>query len=162
MKRIKKPIKYMDREFFDLETYALFSALNEIVGKKAWEIALRGGEYAFAEVRKRLGIAETDPIALVKRLGKWLERMGYARIEIEKTGENEFLYTMYDTASRRGLRQTRKEKGEDAVLAHWSTVLMFAALKEMCKMKAEISHLDFAKEDKKGPSVEKWTLSKLN
>jgi hypothetical protein len=157
-----EPIQHMDREFFDIETYALFSALNEIVPEKAWEIALRGGEYAFAELKKRLNITEKDPIALVKLLGNWLEDMGYARIEIEQTEENVFHYSMYDTASRRGLRQIRKEKGGDAIMAHWSSVLMFAALKDMCSLKAEISHLDFAKEDDKGASVEKWVLSKIN
>jgi len=151
----------MDREFFDIETYALFSALNEIIGEKTWDIVLRGGEYAFAEIKRRQGITEKDPIVLVKRLGEWLQEMGYARIKIEQTGENEFLYHMYDTASRRGLRQIRKEKGEDAVMAHWSTAIMFAALKEMCNTKAEISHLEFAKEDTKGASVEKWILSKI-
>jgi hypothetical protein len=161
MKEVE-PIKHMDREFFDIETYALFSALNEIVPEKAWEIALRGGEYAFAELKKRLNITEKDPIALVKLIGNWLEDMGYARIEIEQTKENVFHYSMYDTASRRGLRQIRKEKGNDAIMAHWSSVLMFAALKDMCNLKAEISHLDFAKEDDKGASVEKWVLSKIN
>jgi hypothetical protein len=162
MKKDVEPIKHMDREFFDIETYALFSALNEIVPEKAWEIALRGGEYAFAELKKRLKITEKDPIALVKLLGNWLQDMGYARIEIEQTEENVFHYSMYDTASRSGLRQIRKEKGDDAIMAHWSSVLMFAALKDMCNLKAEISHLDFAKEDDKGASVEKWVLSKIN
>ena len=105
---------------------------------------------------------ERDPIELVKMLGGWLQDMGYARIEIEQTGENNFLYYLYDTASRKGLRQIRKEKGKDAIMAHWSSVLMFAALKDMCDLKAEISHLDFAKEDDKGASVEKWVLSKIN
>jgi hypothetical protein len=132
------------------------------VPEKAWEIALRGGEYAFAELKKRLNITEKDPISLVKLIGNWLEDMGYAKIEIEQTEENVFHYSMYDTASRRGLRQIRKEKGDDAIMAHWSSVLMFAALKDMCNLKAEISHLDFAKEDDKGASVEKWVLSKIN
>jgi len=158
----EESIQHMDREFFDIETYALFSALNEIIGEKTWEIVLRGGEYAFAEVKRRYGITEKEPIALVRRLGEWLQEMGYARIKIEQTGENEFLYSMYDTASRRGLRQIREEKGRDAVMAHWSTAIMFAALKEICNMKAEILHLDFAKEDKKGASVEKWILSRID
>lgn len=161
MNKVEEFIKYMDREFFDIETYALFSALNEVLGKKTWEIVLRGGEYAFAEVKRRLGITERDPITLVKKLGKWLQDMGYARIEIEQTGGNEFLYYMYDTASRKGLRQIRNEKGEDAVMAHWSTVIMFAALKDMCNMKAEISHLEFAKEGTREASVEKWILSNI-
>jgi len=38
---------------------------------------------------------------------------------------------------------------------------MFAALKDMCNMKAEISHLEFAKEDTREASVEKWILSKI-
>jgi hypothetical protein len=152
----------MDREFFDIETYALFSALNEIIGKKTWEVVLRGGEHAFEEIKVRFGIDEKDPVALIKRIGGWLPDMGYARIRIEQTGENEFLYYMYDTASRRGLRKIRKEKGEGAIMAHWSTAIMFAALKDMCNMKAEISHLDFAEEDTRGASVEKWTLSKID
>jgi hypothetical protein len=162
MKEQVNTIKHMDREFFDIETYALFSALNEIVPEKAWEIALRGGEYAFAELKRRYNINERDPINLVKKIGKWLQDMGYARIEIEQIEENIFLYSMYETASRRGLRQIRKEKGKDAIMAHWSSVLMFAALKDMCNLKAEISHLDFAKEDNKGASVEKWVLTKIN
>jgi hypothetical protein len=161
MKNEDGPITSMDREFFDIETYALFSALNEIVAEKTWDIVLRGGEYAFAEVKSRLRITEKDPIALVKLVGDWLQDMGYARIKVEQTGENEFLYHMYDTASRRGLRKIRKEKGEDAVMAHWSSAIMFAALKDMCNLKAEISHLDFAREDDRGASVERWVLSKI-
>lgn len=160
--KAEEPIRHMDREFFDIETYALFSALNEIVGERTWEIVLRGGEYAFAEVKRRLGITERDPIALVRRLGGWLQDMGYARIEVEQTGEDEFLYHMYDTASRRGLRRIREERGDDAVMAHWSTALMFAALKDMCDMGAEITHLKFAEEDKRGASVERWRLSKIS
>lgn len=44
---------------------------------------LRGGEYAFDEVKKKLEITERDPIALLKKLGKWLQDIGYARIKIE-------------------------------------------------------------------------------
>jgi hypothetical protein len=46
-------------------------------------------------------------------------------------------------------------------MAHWSTAIMFAALKDMCNLKAEISHLDFSKKNDKGASVEKWVLSKI-
>jgi hypothetical protein len=162
MNKDDSTIQYMDREFFDIETYALFSALNEIVPEKAWDIAQRAGEYAFAEVKSRLGIKEKDPIKLIKILGNWLQDMGYARIEVKKIGDNIFHYYMYDTASRKGLRKIREEKGKNAIMAHWSSVLMFAALKDMCNLKAEISHLDFAVEDDIGATVEEWVLSEIS
>lgn len=162
--KAEERIQHMNREFFELQAYGLFSALNEIVEpKKTLQVAQRSGEYVWAELKKRLGIKEKDPIALVKIIGKWLQDMGYAKIEIEQTAKNEFKYTMYDTATHRGLAQIREEKGEDAIMPHWSTYLMFAGLKDMCNMKAELVHLDFAKEDKDRlrAGVETWRLSKI-
>jgi hypothetical protein len=161
--RAEERIQHMNREFFDMQTYAIYSALNEIIGPKTLQVAQRSGEYLWADLKRRSGTNERDPMALVKFIGKWLQDMGYARIQIEQITENEFKYTLYDTASRRALRQIQKEKGKDAIMPHWSTHLMFAALKDMCNMKAELVHMDLAKEDTFSlGTVEKWKLTKID
>lgn len=156
-------------EFFNLETYATYTALNELFSKEAWKIVWRAGEHAFAEVKNKLHITETDPILLIKILARYLEDMGYARrLDLEKVGEDEFLWYIYDTASREGLHKIRRRFGPDAVFPHYSTSIMFAALKDMCKMKAEVTRLDPAKDilvggefAAPGASIERWKLSKL-
>ena len=154
----------MDSEFFDLETYAVYSAIIRLFGKKVWDIVWLSGEIAFAELKERLNITEKEPLAVLRRVARYLEKMGYAsKLDIKKVEENKYTLDLYSTAAREGIRKLKMEQKDlgETFCPHYCTTLMFAALKEMCNMKAEVKELDFAPKEGRKYSREIWTLSKI-
>lgn len=150
----------MDKEFFDLEMYAIYGAITELFGQKGWDVVWRSGEIAFDYIKKQLDIKEKEPFAVMKKVAQYLETIGYAkRLNVKKTGENQFIYEMYGPLGRESVSRLKK-KYKDPVLPHYSTTFIFAALKDICNMKAEITHLQRAKPGE-DPSTEKWVLSKI-
>ncbi|MFX0204041.1 MAG: hypothetical protein ACFFCW_48705 [Candidatus Hodarchaeota archaeon] len=154
-------ITYVRKDLFNLLMYSIYSSINELFGKKGWGIVWRTGEIAFAELKKQGRITEKDPILLAQKIAKYLEEGGYgSRFVVHKMKENEFIYEIHDAAARPSVLRVKKKYGDDAVLAHFATAIMFAALKDMCNMKAEISHLEVAPTEI-GVTKEKWVLSKI-
>jgi hypothetical protein len=154
----------VSQEFFDLEVYAIYSAITELYGQKGWSIVWRSGEIAFDYIKDSLNIKGKEPIDVLKNVSNYLESVGYAKkLKVIEAGKNEFIYEMYSPLGRRPVRML-KEKHKDSskppVLPHFSTALLFAALKDICKMKAEITHLEHAKPGQ-DPSREKWVLKRL-
>lgn len=154
-------MKKVDAEFLDLEVYAIYKAVTELFGDRGWDVVWRSGEIVFQELKRRLNITETEPIALLRRLGRYFEEVGYLkRMSIEALKEDEFLYDMYEVSIHEGIMKLRAEEA-NPVLAHFSTTVMFAALKDMCNMTAEITHLEVEGKGEEAYGREKWKLKKI-
>ena len=106
---------------------------------------------------KEVSIAETDPIAVLTKVGKWFERVGYVeRTEFKMVGDGLLEYHMWNpliiTSGKRLIE-------EGSAAPHFSTTLGMAALKKKCGMGAEM--LDDAHIDPDGHVWETWRLHKL-
>jgi hypothetical protein len=144
--------------FFNAETYGIYMAARDLLGEKGEDLVWRSGEYVFKYIKDTLpDLTEKSPVEVVRSIGEYLVDQGYfSRIEITEIGPNQFYYDMYDAAITDGIRELRQDGG---VLAHYSTTLIFAALKEVCNMRAELEHTTHAADNVEGNfGREKWTL----
>jgi hypothetical protein len=150
----------IEPEFLNLEIYAIYSAMVKIAGsKKQHEVVNLSGEILFSELKERLNLQEKDPVALVKALIAYLEKVGYFKKgEVEKIKENELLIHMHGAVCHDAVV---KLKDEGAYPPHFFTTLAFAGLKSMFNMKVELTHLDLGSKEPPYHTVEKWVLSKI-
>ncbi len=126
----------VDPEFFDLEIYAIYHAIYDLIGEDTWKIVWRVGEIVYNEVKDKIGIVGVeDPFEVLKKLADWLKRVGYIEdIEVFKVAEDEIEYVMRNPIISQGAKRLIEEK---RVPPHISTALMFAALKQF-NMKAKM------------------------
>ena len=123
-------------EFLNQELYAIYKALDQLIGERAWDVVWRSGEVLFDDLEKGLDITETEPLAVMKKIGAWFERSGYVdKIEFRMVALDELEYDMYDPIIR---ASARRLISEGAAAPHFSTALMFAALRKKCGLKAEM------------------------
>ncbi len=144
-------------EFFDLELYSVYKAVNEVLGEKTWDIVWRAGEILLDIISKDLGLDDVDdPFEALKRVAEWLKEMGYINdIEVRKTGVDTVEYVMSDPIITPGAKKLIEE---GMVPPHVSTSLMFATLKRYgyrAEMVGDPVFLD------DGRVIEKWRLIKI-
>ena len=139
--------------------YGIWRAISEMLPRETGEaIRERLSEIVFDEIQKEQGITETDPIALLQRLAKYFEDMGYAEETIVAVGPNEIRRTM----SNLTLTDCPAKLGKEGyIIPGPSHHIMWAALKKQCGMKVVPQTLP---ESEKGnaysPDVppEKWVF----
>ncbi len=146
--------KVLDTKFFDLELYCIYRAATELFGnEQAWRLVWRSGEVMFDEIHREKILQITDPIDLLKRIAAYLEEAGYSeKLSIRKFADDSIEYEMLRPVIGPGAQRLISE---DAVPAHISTAVLFAALKQF-DMKAEIVGEPFFRPD--GTVIEKWRL----
>ena len=143
-------------EFFDLELYAIYKAMFELIGEKVWNIVWRSGEIIVNELWEKLKLEEADVFESLRKLASFLSSSGYIKeIKVEKKGENMVEYIMYEPVIAEGARRLIKE---GMVPPHVSTSLMFAILKRKGYRAEMVGEPEFLKD---GRVVEKWKLIRV-
>lgn len=148
----------VDPRFLDLVNYGVCSALSRTHGREGAERVFRlAGEIAFKELNRRLRFESLEPYDVLRAIARFLEESGYMeRIELTKVSPGEVIVNMYGVSVA---ESSKRLVDEGSAPSHYMTNLMFAALKELCGVKAEIIHLELDRE--KGTGKEKWVLSKI-
>jgi hypothetical protein len=148
--------KPIDPAFFDLEIYAIYRAIWENWGNEAWKVVWRAGEVLFDEIREELDLDTDSPLNAMRGLAKYLVNVGYfAQMKVRQTAEDELEYEMVQPAILPGAERIIAEGG---VPAHISTSLMFAGLKKLFGLEAEmIGEPEFTAD---GRAIERWKLLK--
>jgi len=146
----------IDPTFFDLEIYAIYRAIWENWGNEAWRVVWRAGEVLFDEIHQRLNLDARSPLAAMQGLAEYLVDVGYfADMKVRQTAEDELEYEMVAPAILPGAERLIAEGG---VPAHISTALMFAGLKKLFGLKAEmLGGPEFTAD---GRAIERWKLFK--
>jgi len=140
----------IDPAFFDLEIYAIYRAIWENWGDEAWKVVWRAGEVLFDEVHERL--------AAMEGLAEYLVGVGYfADLQVRQTAEDELEYEMVEPAILPGAERIMAEGG---VPAHISTALMFAGLRKLFGLRAEMMGEPVFTPD--GRAIERWKLMAEN
>ena len=148
----------VDPDFFDLEIYAIYYAIYDLIGEDTWKVVWKVGEIVYEEIKDKIGATDVkDPFEALRKLAEWLKKVGYIEdIEVRKVAEDEVEYIMLNPIITPGAKKLVKE---GRVPAHISTALMFAALKQF-NMKAEmIGEPKFLPDVR---AIEKWKLFKSN
>lgn len=146
----------IDPAFFDLEVYAIYRAIWENWGDQAWKVVWRAGEILFGDIRGQLNLDTASPLAAMQELARYLVQAGYlADMKVRQTADDELEYEMLDPAILPGAERIIAEGG---VPAHISTALMFAGLRELFGLKAEMVGAPEFTED--GRAIERWKLYK--
>jgi hypothetical protein len=149
----EKPI---DPAFFDLEIYAIYRAIWENWGDDAWKVVWRAGEVLFDEVQGELNLDTDSPLNAMRGLAEYLVEVGYfADLKVRQTAEDELEYEMVAPAILPGAERIIAEGG---VPAHISTSVMFAGLKKLFGLKAEMLGDPEFTDD--GRAIERWKLFK--
>jgi len=147
----------IDPAFFDLEIYAIYRAIWENWGDEAWKVVWRAGEVLFDEVRERLELDTTTPLAAVEGLAEYLVGVGYfADLEVRQAAEDELEYEMVEPVILPGAERIITEGG---VPAHISTALMFAGLRKLFGLRAEMIGDPVFTPD--GRAIERWKLFEI-
>jgi hypothetical protein len=146
----------IDPVFFDLEIYAIYRAIWENWGDEAWKVVWRAGEVLFDEIQEGLNLDTTSPLAAMQGLAIYLVEVGYfADMKVRQTAEDELEYEMIAPAILPGAERIIAEGG---VPAHISTAVMFAGLKKLFGLTAEmIGEPEFTAD---GRAIERWKLHK--
>jgi hypothetical protein len=146
----------VDDEFVDLQVYSTYKAIHELLGKRSWDVVWRSGEILFMQLREKLDIEGRSPIETLKILAEYLRRVGYVeRIEVEQTSVDEIIYTMSSPIIFAGAKRLIEE---GAAPPHFSTSLMFAALKIMFGIRAHVAGEPIFQDS--GDVVERWKISR--
>jgi hypothetical protein len=146
----------VDDEFVDLQVYSTYKAIHEYLGKRSWGVVWRSGEILFMQLREKLDIEGKSPIETLKILAEYLQDVGYVeRIEVEQTGVDEITYVMSSPIISAGAKRLIEE---GAAPPHFSTSLMFAALKIMFGTKAEVVGEPVFQDN--GNVVERWKITR--
>jgi hypothetical protein len=150
--------KLIKPSFFDLEMYAVYRAIWENWGDEAWKVVWRAGEILFDEVQEQLNLSTDSPLEAMRGLAKYLVDVGYfADMKVRQTAEDELEYEMVAPAILPGAKRILTEGG---VPAHISTSVMFAGLKKLFGLKAEmIGEPEFIEG---GRAIEKWKLEPVD
>ncbi|MFZ5918736.1 MAG: hypothetical protein ACOYZ7_17510 [Chloroflexota bacterium] len=146
----------IDIHFFDLEIYAIYRAIWENWGDEAWKVVWRAGEVLFDEVQKQRQLDTSSPLAAMRGLAEYLTEAGYfVAMNVRQTADDELEYEMVDPAITPGAQRIIAEGG---VPAHISTAVMFAGLKKLFGLAAEmIGDPEFTAD---GRAIERWKLFK--
>jgi len=144
----------IDPEFFDLEIYAIYRAIWENWGDEAWKVVWRAGEVLFDEIHGKLDLDVSSPLTAMQGLADYLVNVGYFDdLQVRQVTEDELEYEMVAPAILPGAERIIAEGG---VPAHISTALMFAGLRELFGLKAEmIGEPEFTDD---GRAIERWKL----
>jgi len=154
-------VKMVRPEFLDFVNYNICKAYSEAHGKDAAEAFFRRvGEVGFQELKRRVGFPSSDPYEVLKTVGGFLERMGYmSKIQLTKVEENEVVIEMFGVSVIKS--SIRLVEGGDSP-SHFMTNLMFAALKEVSGVRADIIDLTLEQPSAEtGYAKEKWVLKKI-
>ena len=147
----------IDPAFFDLEIYAIYRAIWENWGDEAWKVVWRAGEVLFDEVHERLELDTTTPLAAMEGLAEYLVGVGYfADLQVRQTAKDELEYEMVEPAILPGAERIIAEGG---VPAHISTALMFAGLRKLFGLRAEMIGEPVFTPD--GRAIERWKLFEI-
>lgn len=156
----KQSVKQIKPEFLDFFNYGLCKALSERYGKEAAaDLFRRTGEIEFENLKKIIQFKSHEPYEVLQTVGRFLEEMGYmAKISLTKVEENEVIIEMSGVSViASSIRLTQ----EGASPSHIMTNLMFAALKDLCNVRAEIIDLTLEQPfPESGYAREKWILRK--
>ncbi|RLI07800.1 hypothetical protein DRO42_07495 [Candidatus Bathyarchaeota archaeon] len=155
------PVKMVRPEFLDFVNYNICKAYSEKYGREAAaEFFRRVGEIGFQELRKMVEFPSSDPYEVLRTVGKFLEDMGYmSKIRLTKVEENEVIIEMFGVSVIKS--SIRLVEGGDSP-SHFMTNLMFAALKEMSGVRADIYDLTLEQPSAEtGYAKEKWVLKKI-
>ncbi len=158
--RMNIPIRKIEPQFLDLVNYGVCSTLSKLYGVEDTEKIFRlAGETNFRELKKRIRIDSSTPIATLGDIASYLEESGYMnKIELTKVTENEVIIDMYGVSVTESSMRLVEEK---LAPSHYMTNMMFAALKDLHKVEADIVHLDFETPEEEIDHVrEKWVLRK--
>jgi len=154
--------KFVGKRFFNLLIFSIYSSLYELIGQEGWSIVWRTGEVAYAQIKQELKITEKDPVQVTRKVGKFLEEEGYgSKFIIKELSKTELIHEIHDGAARPAILKLREKFGENAVLPHFSTSIMFAALKDSCNLRVKIVQLQVAPTEI-GVTREKWVLSRID
>ena len=140
--------------------YSICMALNDVCGpEKATEVFKTVGKYLFAELARKviedLSSYKDKPVQLIKSIADYLEKSGYfEKLTVTKLSDTEFIIEMFKPAIAESVIRIR-EAG--ASPPHFLTYTCWAALEDVCGMKADITHLTVEKDYAK----EKWILKKI-
>ena len=144
----------IDPGFFDLEIYAIYRAIWENWGDDAWRVVWRAGEVLFDDIHGTLDLDVSSPLTAMQGLADYLVNVGYFDdLQVRQIAEDELEYEMVAPAILPGAERIIAEGG---VPAHISTALMFAGLRELFGLKAEmIGEPEFTAD---GRAIERWKL----
>ncbi|HIE22948.1 MAG TPA: hypothetical protein EYP68_01805 [Candidatus Korarchaeota archaeon] len=143
-------------EFFDLELYAIYKAIFELIGERAWDVVWRSGEFVVNELWEKLELEEADIFEGLKKLASFLSSSGYVKeIRVEKKGQDLAEYVMYEPVIAEGAKRLIED---GMVPPHVSTSLMFALLKKKGYRAEMIGEPEFLKD---GRVVERWKLIRV-
>ena len=149
--------RLIDSAFFDLEIYAIYRAIWENWGDEAWKVVWRAGEVLFNSVHERLELDTTTPLSAMEGLAEYLVGVGYfVDLKVRQTAEDELEYEMFEPVILPGAERIMAEGG---VPAHISTALMFAGLRKLFGLRAEmIGDPEFTPD---GRAIEHWKLFEI-
>ncbi len=149
----------LDAEFVTAEVYAIYKAITEVCGQDGWKIMWRAGELVFDEIEPSLRFPTDAPLDVLRTVGDYLVSVGYLEaIELDLQPGGVLEYQMFGTATREAARRLI---AEDAILPHWSTVVMVAALRKRCGLEAKMEADDHKPElVSQRQSKERWLLTK--
>ena len=154
-------VKMVKPEFLDFMNYNICKAYSQKYGKeKAEEFFRLVGEIGFKELRKMFEFPSNEPYEVLKTVGKFLEDAGYmSKIQLNKVKEDEIIIEMFGVSViKSSIRLV--ESGHSP--SHFMTNLMFAALKEVSGIQANIYDLTLEQpSEKTGYTMEKWMLKKM-
>jgi hypothetical protein len=144
----------IDPRFFDLEIYAIYRAIWENWGNEAWRVVWRAGEILFDEIRQTVELDASSPLAAMQGLAEYLVQVGYfAEMKVRQTADDRLTYEMVEPAILPGAERIIAEGG---VPAHISTAVMFAGLKKLFGLEAEM--LGDPELFPDGRAIERWRL----
>ncbi len=155
------PFKMVKPEFLDFVNYNICKTYSEKYGKeRAEEFFRRVGEIGFEELNKMVDFPSSDPYDVLRTVGKFLEDMGYmSKIQLTKVEEDEVVIEMFGASVIRS--SIRLVEGGDSP-SHFMTNLMFAALKEVSGIRADIYDLTLEQPSAETSyTMEKWVLKKI-
>jgi hypothetical protein len=108
-------------------------------------------------VHERLELDTTTPLAAMEGLAEYLVGVGYfADMKVRQTAEDELEYEMVEPAILPGAERIIAEGG---VPAHISTALMFAGLRKLFGLQAEMMGDPLFTPD--GRAIERWKLFEI-
>ncbi len=153
------PGRHVHADLVNLVTYAVYKSMTDMWGEKAWEVIYRSGEVAFEELRQELKLTETDdPLPLMQRLLDRMVEIGYVYgARVERISETELIYEMDDPVV---IPSALRLKTVNAVLPHWTSGILLAALRRLCGIDAEMEDVqpEFAPA---GVVRERWHLRRV-
>ena len=151
--------RMLDADFINAEIYAIYKAITEVSGEDGWKIMWRSGELMFEQIEPTLQFPSDEPLDVMRTVGEYLKRSGYFEgIEMELLPGGVLEYQMINTAARPSAARLVEE---NAILPHWSTVVMVAALRKRCGIEARMEAHDHKPElVSQSHSKERWILTR--